>query len=160
MSGSVDVAILYGQPMTENATFFSDLANPFLRFENIANAPKGGGVLWCLLSSRYERCFFDEFVRLGGLTVSVRGEDSYSIFGEGDGLSGFLVSSDDNKEFNASSDGLVVPAARFHAQQWRTSTATESAPFVVSAVPEAPRRDRPLPGRCCVRPPQGALERE
>jgi hypothetical protein len=47
MSESVDLAILYGQPMTENATFFSGLANPFLRFENIADAPEGGGLRWC-----------------------------------------------------------------------------------------------------------------
>jgi hypothetical protein len=48
--------------------------------------------------------------------VSIRGEDSYSIFGEGDGLSGFLVSSDGNKEFTARPDRSIVPIARFSAQ--------------------------------------------
>jgi hypothetical protein len=93
ISETVDLAILSGQPMTENKKLFSGL-----------------------LSSGYERCFFDDLVRLGGLTASVPCEDSYSIFGESDGLSGFLVSSDGNREFNTSSDGWAVPAAWFHTQ--------------------------------------------
>jgi hypothetical protein len=127
MSESVDLTLLYGQLMTDNTNLFSSLPNPILHFENITNAPDGGGLQWCVLSSRYERCFFDEFVRLGGLTVSVRGEDSHSIFGEGDGLSGFLVSSDGNTEFNVSSDSLIVPAARFSAQPSRAPAATPTA---------------------------------
>jgi hypothetical protein len=46
MSESVDFAILYGQPMAENTIFFSRLANPFLHFERIADAPNGGGLRW------------------------------------------------------------------------------------------------------------------
>jgi hypothetical protein len=167
MSKSVDLAILYGQTMTENTTLFSGLPSSFLHFKSITDAPEGGGLCWCVLSLGYERCFFNEFVCLGGLTVSVPCEDSYSIFGEGDGLSGFLVSPDDHREFNANADRLIVPAARFSAQQSRTpaatpaATATGSAPFVVSAVPKnaADHSDRPLPGRCCVRHRQGALSR-
>jgi hypothetical protein len=67
--------------MNEKTIVVFGLPNRFLNVENITDAPDGGGLWWCLLTSRYERCFFDEFVRPGGLTVSVRGEDSYSIFG-------------------------------------------------------------------------------
>jgi hypothetical protein len=138
MSESVDLAILYEQPMHEKTILFSGLLNHFLDFENITDEPKGGDWRSCLLSSRYERCFFDEFVRLGSLTVFIPDEDSYLIFSEGDGSSGFLVSSDDNKESNASSDRWAVPAGWFHVQQLRTPattpTATESTPFVVSSV--------------------------
>jgi hypothetical protein len=100
-----------------------------------------------------------KFVCLGGLTVSLPCEDLYSIFGEGNGLSGFLISSDENKELNARADGLIAPTARFSAQQSRAPTATESTPFVVSAVSEtvAGHRDHPLPGRCCVPRRHGAL---
>jgi hypothetical protein len=144
ISESVDLAILYEQAMTENKSLFSGLSNPFLYFETITDAPEGG-LWWCLLSSGYKRCFFDEFVRLGGLTVSVPNEGLYSVYGDGDGLRGFLVSSDNNKEFNVHSDGLTVPTAWFHAQESKTptpdATASESTPFVVSAVLEtaAPR---------------------
>jgi hypothetical protein len=95
MSESVDLAILYGQPMTEDKALFSVLPDPFLHFGNITDAP-AGGLRWCVLSSIYEQCFFDEFVRVGGLTVSVRGDGSYLMIGERNRLSGFLVSSDDN----------------------------------------------------------------
>jgi hypothetical protein len=59
------------------------MANHFLHFENISDAPEGGVLPWRVLSSRYERCFFDELVRLVCLTMSVPDEDSYSIIGEG-----------------------------------------------------------------------------
>jgi hypothetical protein len=61
MSESVDLAIFYGQPMTEDKTLFSGLSNPFLHCERMRGAPEGGGLRWCVLSSGYERCFFDEF---------------------------------------------------------------------------------------------------
>jgi hypothetical protein len=81
-SESVDLAILYEHPMTENKDFFSGLSNHFLHFESMADGPEGGGLWSCLRSSRYERCFLDEFVRLGGLPVSVPSKDAYSIFDE------------------------------------------------------------------------------
>jgi hypothetical protein len=78
--------------MTENNTLFSGGPKPFLHFENISDAPEDGGLRWCILSSGYERGFFDKFVCLGSLTVSVPDEDSYSIFSEGE-LRGFSHSS-------------------------------------------------------------------
>jgi hypothetical protein len=126
----LDVAILYTTETAVDLTDVSSLENlsDVLHIQNVT-MPDGGGWSLCLLSSGVGRCFFDEFIDVHSLVVSVPTPEFYSISGERGGRVGQLVVPGGSPGFQVEPGGLVVQVAEFVEP---TPLATSSLLFVQS----------------------------
>jgi hypothetical protein len=149
-SGIVELVILYGNETGDNPDNFAKVNATLLQIRNMSDLANGGW-FFCVLSSGIDRCFFDEFIEVRSLVVSVPRDGFYFISAERDGRIGLFAELDRPPGFDVNSSSLIIAAARLEWMESKTPTpnptprATESLPFCPTK--KLPIRTIARPGR-------------